>query len=165
MGNITELSSEANITNESLDFKASFLKDIKGNVSVSEYSDNRIKLSNDVVYEIRKLDGKDDSSEQYAIFRNDVKIVGNVVRNNTNRYSDDITNENFFNYVPQMHIVTTNWLYSDGSTQTKEVNSYLVGDKTNYKVVHILCVYLLWHFLIFVEKESVPFLHLQFSAH
>ena len=110
MSNITELSSEANITNESLDFKASFLRDIKGDVTLQEYSSNKLKLSNDVIYEIRKLDDPNGNEEKYAIFRNDVKIVSHVEKNTINS-TNYITNDNFFNNIPQMHIVNTNWVY------------------------------------------------------
>ncbi|MBR6253522.1 MAG: BspA family leucine-rich repeat surface protein [Clostridia bacterium] len=131
MSNITELSSEANITNESLDFKASFLRDIKGDVTLQEYSSNKLKLSNDVIYEIRKLDDPNGNEEKYAIFRNDVKIVSHVEKNTINS-TNYITNDNFFNYIPQMHIVNTNWVYINGNNKSIETGSYLVGDKTNY---------------------------------
>ena len=130
MANISELSAEANITNESLDFKAAFLRDIKGNVILQEYSENQIKLSNDVIYEIRKLESDTDSSDKYAIFRNDVKIAANIERN-VNPNAEFVTSNNFFTYVPNSSIVTTNWIYTDGNKKNIESNSYLVGNETN----------------------------------
>ncbi len=130
MANISELSAEANITNEALDFKAAFLRDIKGNVTLQEYSDNKVKLSNDVVYEIRRLDSENDPNEKYAIFRNDVKIAANVEKN-TASSSEYVLNNNFFTYVPNMKVVTTNWIYSDGVKKNIEFNSYLVGNESS----------------------------------
>ena len=131
MANISELSAEANITNEALDFKAAFLRDIKGNVTLQEYSDNKVKLSNDVVYEIRKLENdEDDTAEKYAIFRNDVKIASNIEKN-INPNSEYVLNENFFTYIPNAHVVATNWIYYDGKKKNIESNSYLVGNETN----------------------------------
>ena len=43
--NINELTEESNIQNKDLDFKAAFIRDLKANVEVTDFSYNRIILA------------------------------------------------------------------------------------------------------------------------
>ncbi len=96
--NINELTQESNIASKDLNFKSAFIRDIKSDVIVTDYSSNRINLSNGVSYEVRKLDT---DKEGYAVFRNDVKIADSI-----QYYSADIP---FFTYDSENGVVKTNW--------------------------------------------------------
>ena len=73
-----ELTKMTNVTGESSKFCSSFIRDVKGSNSVLEYSDNELRLSNGVKYEIRKQAGSSGDGETYAIYKDSIKICENI---------------------------------------------------------------------------------------
>jgi len=122
MRNIRELTVASKIASEDLNFKTAFLRDIKGNVYVTDYSDNLIRFSNGVTYEIRKINEKNNNEDKYAVFRNDATIANFVYRNSSNS-----SETAFFTFDSDSLVVKTNWIYSDGDNLNTESQKYLVG--------------------------------------
>ena len=133
-GNMGELTKEANIDGNKIDFKSAFISDVKGSANVLEYSNNRIKLSNNVVWEVRELSDAKTDRVAYAIFRNDVKIADYIIKNPVVT-SDEKNPYKFFDYDAIGNFVKTDWVYSDGNKFDYEYSSYLVGTTTKYVFV------------------------------
>lgn len=87
---ITELTNQTNVTNEYSKFCSSFVRDAKGSDSVVEYTQNQIIFSNGSTYEIRILDGTDDT---YAIYKDSIKVCENIKGKYVNLSSDDPSEE------------------------------------------------------------------------
>ena len=127
--NMGELTKEANIDGNKIEFKSAFISDLKGSANVLEYSNNRIKLGNNVVWEVRALSDAKTDREAYAIFRNDVKIADYIIKNPVVAANQSYK---FFDYDAIGNFVKTDWVYSDGNKFDYEYSSYLVGTTTKY---------------------------------
>ncbi len=122
--NISELIDESNVSSRDLDFKSSFIKDLKGNVDVTEFSNNKLSLSNGITYEVRKLDSKNSDKDKYAIYRNDVKLTAGDIE----LASNSNVPAKFFSYNIEKNVVSTSWEYVNGKTRGSENGIYTVGN-------------------------------------
>jgi len=125
--NINELTDKASIVGESLDFKSAFIRDLKSEneMKVTDYSDNMIRLSNNVKYEIRVLD-KDAEQKKYAIYRNDVQIAKNIV-NHSVVEGQKVKEGPFFEYDSIRNTVKVGLKFYDGKNSYIEDGTYVVG--------------------------------------
>lgn len=78
---ISDLTGKTEIINEHLKFISVFLKDSKNSEKVSEYSTTKIKFSNNVIYEIRVIEKENELENEYAIYRDSVKVCEGITKN------------------------------------------------------------------------------------
>ena len=75
---IADLTNRTNVTNEYSKFCSAFIRDLKSSDSVLEYNQNELRLSNGVVYEIRKQTTNSNGDETYAIYKDSIKVCENI---------------------------------------------------------------------------------------
>lgn len=75
---VSEASSRTELMNEYAKFISVFLKDTKNSDKVIEYTTTKIKFSDNVEYEIKAMKNADGNVEEYAIFRDSVKICEGI---------------------------------------------------------------------------------------
>ncbi|MBO5142668.1 MAG: BspA family leucine-rich repeat surface protein [Clostridia bacterium] len=129
--NINELTDKANIVSESLDFKSAFIRDLKSenNIKVTDYNNNMIRLSNNVKYEIRAFDVKE-NQKKFAIYRNDVQVAKNIV-SHTIVDGQKVKEGPYFEYDVDTNSIKIGIKFSDGTNTYMESGTYLVGKSAN----------------------------------
>lgn len=75
---LSETTAKTELMNEYAKFISVFLKDLKNSDKVIEYTDTKIKFSNNVTYEIKAIKNEDGTNEQYAIYRDSVKTCEGI---------------------------------------------------------------------------------------
>lgn len=75
---VSEASSKTELMNEYAKFISVFLKDVKNSERVIEYTDTKIKFSNNVAYEIKAMKDENGDVEEYAIYRDSVKVCDGI---------------------------------------------------------------------------------------
>lgn len=117
---ISGLTEKTEIINEHLKFVSIFLKDLKNSDKVTEYSTNKIKLLDNVTYEIKVIEAEDEAENQYAIYRDNVKICEGIMN------SAEGTSPAFdYDYLD--NTVTVSLTFKDGEYEWIENGTYKVG--------------------------------------
>ena len=117
---ISGLTEKTEIINEHLKFVSIFLKDLKNSDKVTEYSTNKIKLLDNVTYEIKVIAAEDEAENQYAIYRDNVKICEGIM-NSAEGASPA------FDYDYLDNTVTVSLTFKDGEYEWIENGTYKVG--------------------------------------
>lgn len=117
---VSELTGKTEIVNEHIKFVASFLKDAKNSDKVSEYSATKLRLSDNVTYEIKIIEDDDPSENEYAIYRENVKICEGIT---------DSTNGKMpaFDYDYLKNTVTISLTFKNDEYQWVENGTYKIG--------------------------------------
>ena len=76
---IGEITIRGGISNEYVKLYSFLISDLKSANNIVEYSDNFLRLDNNVKYEIRYLENRADERVQYEIYKNDVLIAENFL--------------------------------------------------------------------------------------
>ena len=117
---ISDLTEKTEIVNEHLKFVSAFLKDVKNSEKVTEYTTNKIKLLDNVTYEIKVIEAENEAENKYAIYRDDVKICEGIT-NSANGASPA------FDYDYLDNTVTVSLTFKDGDYEWIENGTYKVG--------------------------------------
>lgn len=111
---ITQVVNRGRISNESLKFYSFLISDVKSAKNVVEYSDDFIRLDNDVKYTIKYINNRATERMQYEIYRNDVLITENML-------------DAEFNYKPESKMVVVNLKYLYGNLLVEKNQEFKVG--------------------------------------
>lgn len=117
---ISDLTDKTEIINEHMKFVSVFLKDAKSSNKVTEYSSTKIKFSDNITYEIKVVEGKNDSENKYAIYRDAVKICEGITKSVDNA-------EPAFDYDYLDNTVTMSLTFRNGDYQWIENGTYKIG--------------------------------------
>lgn len=75
---LSDSTEKTELMNEYVKFISVFLKDLKNSDKVIEYTNSKIKFSDNVTYEIKAIKNDDGTNEQYAIYRDSVKVCEGI---------------------------------------------------------------------------------------
>ncbi|MBR4111255.1 MAG: hypothetical protein IKK43_06200 [Clostridia bacterium] len=117
---ISDLTEKTEIINEHLKFVSVFLKDAKNSEKVVEYSATRIKFLNNVTYEIKVMEEKEEDYSNYAIYRDNVKICEGI----TNSAEGSAP---AFDYDFLSNTVTFSLTFKNGDYEWIENGTYKIG--------------------------------------
>lgn len=131
--NISDLTKKSNIVGDYLDFKSSFIKDIKSenNLTIVDFNDNMIRLSNNIQYEFRIIESDNQEGDKYAIYRNDVQIAKNIVPH-TETNGLEVKEGPYFEYDSGTNTVKVRIKFYDGENEQFENGTYVVGKEIAY---------------------------------
>ena len=116
---IDVLTNETLISNEHSKFLAAFLKDLKNSEKVTEYTETRIKFSDNATYEIKIME-REESENEYAIYRDSVKICDGIKTSNSGLAPA-------FDYDYLENTVTVSLTFRNADYEWVENGTYKVG--------------------------------------
>lgn len=113
---IADVTARGRISNEYNKFYSFLINDIKAADTVIEYSDDYIRLNNDIKYTIKYkyISEEENQKRQYEIYRNDIKISENIL--DANFDYDDINN-----------VLNVSLRYLYGNIMVEKSQSFKVG--------------------------------------
>lgn len=76
---IATVNAQGKISNEYLKLYSFLIPDLKSANSVIEYSDDFLRLDNDIKYTIKYINNRATEKMQYEIYRNDVLVAENIL--------------------------------------------------------------------------------------
>lgn len=117
---ISDMTTKTELESEYTKFISAFLKDLKNSSKVSEYSSTKLKFSNNASYEIRMIAGETAAENQYAIYRDSIKVCEGIVNSKDG-------NAPTFEYDLNENAVTISIRFADESYEWLENGTYRVG--------------------------------------
>lgn len=76
---IAAVNAQGKISNEYLKLYSFLIPDLKSANSVIEYSDDFLRLDNDIKYTIKYINNRATEKMQYEIYRNDILVAENIL--------------------------------------------------------------------------------------
>lgn len=119
---ISELTDKTEISNEYAKFCSAFISDLKASSNITTYTKNEITFSNGIKYLIKKVSDKD----EYAIYKDSVKVCEGIVLHNEIQGESVLTGP-YFDYDYTSNILTVVLKFKKGSFEFVSDESYLVG--------------------------------------
>ncbi len=117
---VSEASSKTELMNEYAKFISVFLKDVKNSEKVIEYTNDKLKFSDNVSYEIKAMKNEDGTIKEYAIFRDSVKVCEGI-------HKSEIGVLPAFDYDYLENTVAVTLAFSNDSYEWLENGVYKVG--------------------------------------
>ena len=111
---IGQVTNRGKISNESLKIYSFLISDVKSANEALDYSDESLRLDNDVRYYIKYISNRATERMQYEIYRNDVLIGENIL-------------DAKFDYDEQKNVVSLNLKYMYGKVLVEKSQSFKVG--------------------------------------
>ena len=111
---IGQVTNRGKISNEALKIYSFLISDVKSANEALDYSDESLRLDNDVRYYIKYISNHATERMQYEIYRNDVLIGENIL-------------DAKFDYDEQKNVVSLNLKYMYGKVLVEKSQSFKVG--------------------------------------
>ena len=111
---IGQVTNRGKISNEALKIYSFLISDVKSANEALDYSDESLRLDNDVRYYIKYIRNRATERMQYEIYRNDVLIGENIL-------------DAKFDYDEQKNVVSLNLKYMYGKVLVEKSQSFKVG--------------------------------------